>query len=166
MSSLGKWVEHFSSTPFQNAGFLDGILKYAFRVRSVKKFWSSNGTKHTHGQSVYGSVSSNNVYSTLTTSRDQVSIWVYEPLLCVYVCVFVSTRDTTRQSESVSSLHSPSPWWLTAELIPRLTPSQDWLARSCVCVCVHIHKQSFQRPQTLREMVARQIHTQKQRFMF
>lgn len=42
----------------------------------------------------------------------------------VGVCVCVMTR----LRESVSSLHLPSPWWLTAELIPRLTPWVDWRA--------------------------------------
>lgn len=63
-----------------------------------------------------------NVYSTLTTSRDQMSVWAYE------MCVSLSTGDITRLSESVSSLHSLSPRWLTAELIPRLTPAVDWRA--------------------------------------
>lgn len=44
------------------------------------------------------------------------------------VCVSLSTGDITRLSESVSSLHSLSPRWLTAELIPRLTPAVDWRA--------------------------------------
>lgn len=38
MSSLGEEVEHFSSTPFPNAGFPDGILKYAFRAKSARDF--------------------------------------------------------------------------------------------------------------------------------
>lgn len=72
----GKRVEHFPSTPFPNAGFPDGILKYAFRAKSAASFEVKNGNtlRHTYRQGVYDPVSSNNVYSSLVTSRDQVSI--------------------------------------------------------------------------------------------
>lgn len=46
--------------------------------------------------------------------------------ICVYqMCVRVPVvflPGTQPARDSVSSLHSPSPWWLTAELMPRLTP--------------------------------------------
>lgn len=69
-----KRMEHFSSDPFLNAGFPDGILKYALGAKSAGGSEAKNGRqRHTLMQGVYGSVNSN-VYSTLTTSRDEMSI--------------------------------------------------------------------------------------------
>lgn len=108
-------------------------------------FWSQNGSKHTdtHIKCLWSYKKNNNnnnhVYSKVTTSRDHrqpefLSVWLWESVWekactcthtarwCLCVCVM------TRLRESVSSLHLPSPWWLTAELIPRLTPRVDWRA--------------------------------------
>lgn len=51
------------------------------------------------------------------------------PRAVFFLCVCVSSWDTTRLSESMSSLHSLSLWWLTAELIPCSTPLVNWQTR-------------------------------------
>lgn len=77
MSSVGGRLEHFSSSPFSNAGFPDGILKYAFRAKSAGGFEVKNGTKHTdihtYMQGAYESVS-RNVYSADHLKRRSVNL--------------------------------------------------------------------------------------------